>query len=356
MNPLRHLARSLLPLAAVATVACDLPLDLPSWDTRWTLVAAADTVDVDGLLPAGVRFEANGFVVDSLLSVNQVLLEEVCEFCTCFEGPIPALEITPFDWAVPLPSGIATATLRSGTARIALVNGIGFDLLDSGEGEVGHLEVVLLDLRTGVALDSLRISESFPPGDTLRASFPLDGLELHRDVVARVRGAIPGSGCDTVPLTPDMGIRTEVELRDVVAGRVEVLLRDADLNLPTRRVELPAPLSDRLRPGEARVHLEVRLESTVPVGVEGLLSVAGRPEDLYTERAALYTPLPIPAAREGEVVHVDRTFLLDLSGLQGARSLHLATANRVLGDRRIVVTGLERVGWRVTLHAELPNR
>lgn len=356
MRTARHPLRLLLPLAAGMMVACDLPLDLPSWDTRWTLVAAVDTVDVDGLLPEGVRFGEDGFVVDSLLSRNHVLLEEVCEFCTCFEGPIPALEITPFDWPVPLPSGIATATLRSGTARIALVNGIGFDLLDSGEGEMGHLEVVLLDLRSGVALDSLHISEPFPPGDTLRASFPLEGLELHRDVVARVRGAIPGSGCDTIPLTPEMGIRTEVELRNVVAGRVEVLLRDADLNLPTRRIDLPAPLSRRLRPGEARVQVEVRLESTVPVAVEGLLSVAGRPEDLYTGQAALYTPLLVPASSGGEVVHLHRTYLLDLSGLEGARSLHLATANRVAGDRRIVVTGAERVGWRVTLHAEVPIR
>jgi hypothetical protein len=352
----RRLVLALSPLAGGTAMACDLPLDLPSWDTRWTLVAAADTVDVDGLLPEGVRFGPEGFTVDSLLSVNDVLLDEVCEFCTCFEGPIPALEITPFDWAVPLPPGIATATLRSGIARIALVNGIGFDLLDSGEGEVGHLEVLLLDRRTGVALDSLRISQPFPPGDTLRASFPLAGLELHRDVVARVRGRIPGSGCDTIPLTPDMGIRTEVVLRDLVAGRVEVDLRDSDLNLPVRRVELPGPVSERLRPGEARVQLEVRLESTVPVGVEGMLSVAGSPADLYTERAALYTPLPIPAASPGEVVRMDRTYLLDLAGLEGARSLHLATANRVTGNRRIVVSGTERVAWTVTLHAEIPIR
>lgn len=335
---------------------CDIPTGLPTWQTSWTLVVAADTVDVDGLLPAGVRQVPGGFVVDSLTTVTSVLLEDVCEFCTCFEGPIPALEITPFDWPVPLPQGIASATLDSGTARIALVNNIDFDLLDSGEGELGHLAILLLDRRTGGVLDSVRVGQPFPPGDTLRVGFDLAGLELHRDVVARVRGEIPGSGCDTIPLTPDMGIRTVVELRDVVAGEVSVVLQDADLNLPLRPLELPKALADRLRPGDARVVLDVVLESAVPVAVEGLLSVAPRVEALFTEEAALYTPLPLPPAAPGTPERLARSFLLDLSRLEGAGSLHLGTRNRVQGNRTIVVRGDERFSWLVTLHAEIPIR
>lgn len=355
MRPFRHSLHAAALLLSGAALGCDLPLDLPSWDTHWTLVVAADTVDIDTLLPAGVRREEGAFVVDDVVSAEDVRLEEVCEFCTCFSGPIPALEITPFDWAVPLPLGISAVTLRSGVARIVLENRIAFDLLDSGEGEMGHLELVLLDLRTGLTLDSIRISQPFPPGGTLEASFPLAGLEIHRDVTARVRGQTPGSRCD-VALTPDMGIRTEVTLAEVVAERVEIVLRDADLNLPTRRVELPGPLAARLRPGETRLRLDVELESTVPVAVEGLLSVAGRPQDLYTGEAALYTPLPISPAPTGGATQVRRTFLLDVTGLEGASALHLSTANRVSGNRELVVVGTERVAWTVTLHAEVPNR
>lgn len=341
---------------SLASGACDIPTGLPTWQTSWTLVVAADTVDVDGLLPGGVRRVPGGFAVDSLTTVTSVLLEDVCEFCTCFEGPIPALEITPFDWPVPLPQGIYSATLTSGVARIALVNGIDFDLLDSGEGEIGHLAILLLDRRTGTALDSVRVQESFPPGDTLRVAFDLAGLELHRDVVARVRGEIPGSGCDTIPLTPDMGIRTVVELQDVVAGGVSVVLQDADLNLPLRPLDLPAALAERLRPGDARVVLDVVLESAVPVAVEGLLSVAPSVEALFTDGAALYTPLPIPPAAPGTSQTLSRSFLLDLSPLEGAKTLHLATRNRVQGDRTIPVTGEERFSWVVTLRAEIPVR
>lgn len=350
------LAVLLLLGLSLGSGACDIPTGLPDWQTSWTLVVAADTVDVDGLLPAGVSRVPGGFLVDSITTVTSVLLEDVCEFCTCFEGPIPALEITPFDWPVPLPQGISSATLTSGTARIALVNGIDFDLLDSGEGEIGHLAILLLDRRTGGVLDSVRVEESFPPGDTLRVEFELAGLELHRDVVARVRGEIPGSGCDTVPLTPDMGIRTVVELKDVVAGQVSVVLQDADLNLPLRPLELPAALADRLRPGDARVVLDVVLESAVPVAVEGLLSVAPRVEALFTDGAALYTPLPLPPAPPGSTQRLARSFLLDLSRLEGAERLHLATRNRVQGNRTIVVTGDERFSWLVTLHAEIPIR
>ena len=351
---IRLLALALLP--SVAASACDIPTGMPEWTTEWTLVVASDTVDVDGLLPAGVRRVDGGFLVDSLTTRTSVLLEDVCEFCTCFEGPVPPLDITTFDWPVPLPQGITGATLTSGTASIALVNGIDFDLLDSGEGELGHLAILLLDRRSGAILDSVRVQESFPPGDTLRVGFDLAGLELHRDVVARVRGAIPGSGCDTIPLTPDMGIETVVELRDVVAGKVSVVLQDADLNLPLRPVELPAALVERLRPGEARILLDVELTSGVPVAVEGLLSVATRVDALFTGEAALFTPLPLAPALPGVPERLRRSFLLDLAALQGGRTLHLSTRNRIQGNRTIVVTGEEHFSWRVTLHASIPNR
>lgn len=344
-------------LALVGAAACDLPLGIPQWDTRWTLVLAADTLDADHLLPEGVRRGETGFIVDSLVTETRVLLDDVCEFCTCFSGPIPTVEITPFDWAVPLPGSVTGVAIQEGEAHIALVNDIPFDLLrgDEQRGE-GHLQLLLVDRRTGSTLDSIRVARPFPPGDTLRAVFDLAGLTLHRDVVARVRGRIPGNDCESITLTPEMGIITVVELRDVVAPEVEVLIQDGQLNLPSRRVELPRVLVDRLRPGEARVVVLVEVENGVPVAVEGLLSVAARAQDLFGDGAALYTPLPVPRPPPGGSTAVRQAFLLDLERIRGATELHLATANRVDGNRQVLARGPESVAWRVTLHAEIPNR
>jgi len=349
--------RRLLPLlAALATGGCDLPLGLPEWETEWSLVLAADTVDADGILPKGVRRTEAGFAVDSLVTVTEVRLEDVCEFCICYDGPIPPIEITPFDWSVPLPSGVIGARLTQGRASIALRNNISFDLLDDGLGGRGFLSVLLLDRSTGVVRDSVRIERAFPPGDTLSAHFDLAGLELTPSVIARVTGEIPGNDCETNTLTPEMGIRSEVTLRDVIAGEVDILVLDQQLNLPARQVRLPAALAGRLRPGDARLRVDVVFESTVPVVVEGLLSVAGSAEALFGPDAALYTPLPIPAGSAEHPAVVRRSFLLELRGLEGAPALHFATANTVPGNRRISVTGRERVSWQVTVHAELPVR
>jgi hypothetical protein len=113
---------------------------------------------------------------------------------------------------------------------------------------------------------------------------------------------------------------------------------------------------ERLRPGEARILLDVELTSGVPVAVEGMLSVASRVDALFTGEAALYTPLPLAPALPGVPQRLRRSFLLDLATLQGGRTLHLSTRNRVQGNRTIVVTGEEHFSWRVTLHASIPNR
>jgi len=349
--------RILLPLLLLVSAGCDLPLDLPTWETRWILDAASDTLRAEDFLPAGVRITPEGFAVDPLESGEEVTLEEICEFCICLTGPVPSLTLTPFDWGVPLPGGIRGAHLTAGTATLALINRLGFDLLRDGNGGEGFLSVELLDLREGRTLDSLRIDSPFPPGDTLHISFPLGGLELHRGVVARVRGEIPGTGCDTIPLTPELGIGTEVRIQGVVAERVQLSLSDGALSLPSRRIPIPGALGERLRPGVARVLLEVEVESRVPAEVEATLSVAARPGELFTGEAGLYTPFLIPpfisGAPDGTV---RRTFLLELSRLQGAGELHLATRTRILGDRVVELTGAESLRYRVTLHAELPSR
>ena len=353
----RGIARGLaIAWLLIGGAACDIPTELPRWQTGWTFVALDDTVATQDFLPEGVREVGSFFVVDSLVSEETVRLGDVCEFCTCFSGPIPSVDLDPFDWALPLPGGLTEASLSSGTAEVVLYNEVAFDLLDDGMGNRGVLTVDLFDLRSNVVLDSVRLSEPFPPDDSLRLSFDLRGLELHRNVVARVGGTTPGSGCDDIVLTPEMGIRADVAIRDVRASSVRVVVSDGDVSLQGEQFSIPEFVANRLRPGDARLVLEVEVISSIAITLDLLLSAASRPEDLFTERAALFTPMSIDPGSRAAPTEVAKLFLLDVASVEGAERLHFASRNRVVGDRRVEVAGGEQVRYRATLRAELPNR
>lgn len=357
LDALKKLALSLVvaPLVLL-TGGCDLPLDLPVWETAWTLPGTVDTVATAELLPEGVTMESGGFEVEPLARSQDALLGDVCPICTCFQGPIPSVTLEPQEWPLPLPGNLTRARLRRGSARLTLRNEIPFDLLDDGRGNAGFLTVLLVDRFSDGALDSVRVEGSLPPGDSVTTSFDLAGLELGRNLAVRVEGVIPGSGCDTVSLDPDDGLRADVAVEDVEASDVTVLVADAALAVPARSLEMPGELEDRLRPDDARLVLEVRVESSVALAMEMLLSVATRREDLFGPDAALFTPVLVepPAGFEPRVV--DKRFLLDLTRIQGADSLFIDTRNRVAGSRAVLIRGGEEVRYTATIHAELPSR
>ena len=119
---------------------------------------------VDDFLPSGVRTTSDGFAIDPIQTSTGVQLEDVCEACTCFSGPVPALDVGPLDWGLPAPGGLSSAHLSGGDATLMLHNGAGFDLLRRPDGVFGSLVVELVDTRTDDVVDSVRVVRSFPPG------------------------------------------------------------------------------------------------------------------------------------------------------------------------------------------------
>jgi hypothetical protein len=347
-----HLA--LLPLA-VALGACDFPTELPRYDTRWDVVAVRDSIATADLLPEHLRVSPEGFVIDSFAVDSEVRLRDVCELCTCFQGPIPAFEITPHDWAVPLPAGVISAKLERGTARVVIHNQVGFDVLYDGDGVQGFLLVDLVDSRQDSLFQRLVVAHPFPPGDSLALSFDLAGVALSSTLVARVSGYIPGSTCPNLTLTPESGFRTRVELEDVLASSVEVWVSEAALKLPERSFALPALVARRLRSGDAELTVEVEVGTRLPADVEIGMSAAGRREDLFTERAALYTPLLIPSGAPAAPAAVRKLYVVRMDPLHQSDSLFLHTRNRFLAPRPIVLRGGEAVSYRIRLRAELPS-
>jgi len=136
---------------------------------------------------------------------------------------------------------------------------------------------------------------------------------------------------------------------------VVIFLSDAAVAVPDEVIDLPEAVANRLRAGEARVTLDVEVITTVAAELDLVMSVAGDPAHLFTENAALYTPVPIPSGSLEEPSIVRKSFLLDLEGLEGAEALHLSARNRVAGSRSVSIRGGEGVHYRVIIRAELPS-
>lgn len=346
-----------LGLAALALLgACDVPTELPRWTTDWDVTLVSDTLDLERLLPTSVRPVAGGFAMDSVSESSRVRLGDVCEVCTCFSGPLPPVEITPTDWPVPLPAGVVDARLSEGTARLTLHNELSFDLLDDGEGARGFLVVELVDPRTDDVVLTRRISRPLPPGDSASLAFPLEGVVLHQNLAARVRGRTPGTGCDSVSLDPDAGLRAEVTVRDLRSRTVRIVLSDQALALESRELELPRELARRLRPGDARAVLEVDVENGTRTSAEVTLSAAPRPELLFGADASLLTPLPLPAGSPEEPGRVRKRYLLDLTGVPDADRFHVRGRTRITGSRLVTYRGPERIVYTLRLRLRLPGR
>lgn len=352
---MKILAGFLIALAA-GTAACDIPTSVPRYDTRWDVVVVRDSIATADLLPEHLRVGPEGFVIDEFSAEGEVRLGDVCELCTCFSGAIPAFDIAPHDWPVPLPSGVLSASLERGSAEVVLFNRVGFDLLSDGLGNQGWITVELMDTRDRRVLGRIFVAEPFPPGDSIRVSFDLADVPLSRYLVAQISGRMPGSGCQEVALTPESAIGARVELDDVVASSVEVWVGDQALKIPGRDFQLPAAVASRLRSGEAELTLEVAVETRLPAGLEIGMSAAGAQADLFSARAALYTPLLIPRAAPAAPEAVRRLYVVQLDPLQSADHLYLDTRNRFLESGPMVLRGGESVAYEMRVRARVPSR
>lgn len=353
---MRRTRISLLLLALAAPGGCDIPTALPVWDTEWELLLARDSVPLSDVLPPEVEIAPQGFRVATFETRDSVRLDEVCELCTCFDGPIPELSLEAQDYRFDLPNRLLEAPITRGTALLELTNGLGFDLLDDGLGGRGFIRADLVDARTGDTLVTRMWDEGFPEGSTVTLSFPLDGILLHRSIVARVTGTTPGSRCDDLELDPSDGLDVRVEIQDVEAPSARILLNESDLAPPVRRAALPDAIADRLRPGEADLVVSLEVASSLGLAVDLELSVAASTPELHATGAALTTPVRIGAGVGGESSLLVREYVVDPALLAGRDSLIVSGRTTLSHGRSVTVTGPEILTYDVRLRARVPSR
>ncbi len=334
-----------------------MPTEVPRFDTVWEITLASDSVRTDEFLPEEMRPDPRGFAIDSFTFERSVRLDQVCELCTCFDGPIPELELVDTDWRLQLPSGLVSAEILEGRARLVLRNRLGFDLLDNGAGNRGVLRVELVDIGFNGGVRAVQeVRDPFPSDSELEIEFDLAGIELSSNLVARIGGTTPGSSCTDLSLDPSDGLDAFIGIEEVVTAGARVVLSDADVQIDPERVELPGFIADRLRPGEAELLAGVRIRSSLPAAVELNLSVASDPEALQTSEAALRTPIELSPGSADEPTLFDREYLIDLETVEGADELHFGSENRIAGNRVVTLFGTEQVRWEIVVQATVPTR
>jgi len=349
--------RLLLPLLAVlAGSGCEIPTSVPVWETEWELLLARDSVPVRDVVPPEVELVPEGFRMASFVTRDSVRLEEVCELCTCFDGPIPELTLEPQDYRIELPARLLEAPLSRGTATLELTNGLGFDLLDDGFGNRGFVRAELVDLRTGDTLVTRVYGEAFPDGATITLTFPLDGVLLSRSIVTRVTGVTPGSQCDDLSLDPTDGLDVRVELMDIAAPSARILLNESDLAPPTRRAALPEAIASRLRPDASDLVVALVASSSLGLPVDLELSVAAATADLYRAGAALTTPVRIAPGAPEDPARLRREYVVDPALLQDRDSILVAGRTTLSQGRTVTVRGPELLTYEVRLRARVPSR
>src|SRR3989304_1201244 len=127
--------RAALTLAGLAALAaCDVPTEAPIVEQRWILPVDNTTISVSELLPTGVTVSGNNFAVTVGAFNTSKSLGDLCPGCAPLNGltaPVPAFDGT-FTLSRAPPADVASATVVSGSALIAVQNGFGFDPLAGG--------------------------------------------------------------------------------------------------------------------------------------------------------------------------------------------------------------------------------
>jgi hypothetical protein len=320
-----------------ALVACDVPTDLPLWDTLWVVPGDSTVIPVAPLLPATVTVAAVGdeFDIDIPDAAFSRMLGEMCAPCAMLPGGIFVLKpefTATIDGAVDLPAEVISAEVIAGELHLSLHHTFSFDPLRPGGVERGFLILEASSQGTTLARDSLNGSATaFPPGTVLRRSLSLGAATVTDPLAVSLTLHSPAG--ELTPIDPAQELTVEVDADDV---RVS----DLRLSFDSRSVTSnPAELDfedveegviNRLQGGAVRLDIgnpfevsgpsELRITSLagtivkplelasgssmirIPFTPEELGTILGQPEVWLEVRGTLGTPAAGADLRPGDEI------------------------------------------------------
>ena len=225
--------RAVGALLILATTACDLPSEAPSWDTRWIVRADSTRIGIGELLPDRINLNDAGDLFSVQVdptSLSWTLLE-LCPPCAGLDGQ--TVPKPPFQGSVSesadFPSDVVTIQVRSGSVVARVTNGFPFDPLRPTAGAFGMLTATLLD-GAGRFLDSVVLSgtaTAFPSGGTVTVPLDVGSVGVSDRFTVTISIDSPAGDAAMIDITD----RLMVEVLPQI-----VLLESADVRIPTDSV------------------------------------------------------------------------------------------------------------------------
>ena len=238
MQNIIRTTRRLAVLAGVAFVAlaCQVPTDLPIWNTVWQVPADSSEVTVASLLPSSVGIvQINGTTAFSFSlpqATTSTTLGESCYACASSAGMrIPKPAFTLADSAtVELPVDVVNADIIDGAIDYSLANGFSFDPLNPGAGAHGWIRILVTSGSTLIARDSIDGRDlSLPNGAYTYKTInflasPAAPIRLHGPVTLVATLFSPDGDSTTINTSEQFSVSASA--RDILISQVSV-------NVPT---------------------------------------------------------------------------------------------------------------------------
>ena len=217
-------------------LACQVPTDLPIWNTVWQVPADSSEVTVASLLPSSVTIVDVGagtkaFSFGLPEATTSTTLGETCYACAAAAGQrIPKPEFTLADSAtVNLPTDVVTADIIGGSIDYTLSNGFGFDPLNPGPTR-GWMRILVTSGSTVIARDSINGSSlALPSGGTTSRAIQFiasRGSPIHLTGPVTVKATLFSPAGDTVTINTS-------EQFSVAASAHDIRISQVAVNVPT---------------------------------------------------------------------------------------------------------------------------
>ncbi|MGQ0815978.1 MAG: hypothetical protein ACT4O1_16225 [Gemmatimonadota bacterium] len=178
------------------TSACDVPTELPKWDTTFVVKSESTTFSVGQILPASVSLANNNSAFSLSLSPSSFsqTLGSLCAACGPLNNqtaPKPAFTQS-FSTTVALPTDVRSAALTSGSINISIHNGFSFDPLRPSATARGKLTITITSAGNTIGSSVVDgATTAFPPGSTLPVTVPLTAGSISNSLLITVNVESP---------------------------------------------------------------------------------------------------------------------------------------------------------------------
>ena len=221
---------------ALVALGCQVPTDLPVWNTVWQVPADSSEVTVASLLPSSVAIvdvdaSTKAFSFSLPEATTSTTLGETCYPCAAAAGRrIPKPEFTLADSAtVNLPTDVVTAEIIGGAIDYTLTNGFDFDPMNPGPAR-GWMRILVTSGSTIIARDSINgASLAMPSGATTNRSIRFlasQAAPIHINGPVTVTATLFSPAGDSVTINTSEQFSVAASAHDIRISKVAV-------NVPT---------------------------------------------------------------------------------------------------------------------------